>query len=580
MGIEDIRKRILEKNNKQQQIRAIDSYDRVVALKREAEGRDLATVIESIATRGKGTSFVDWVDAAVYRANELFPEFSRLLFQMTIVEANGLRTCAMDMYGRIYIDPILKDGFVDDKTGDTHAPWTCGELAYVICHEVLHWQEEHFARAQAINVKGTEANICEDLEIESILEEDAKRYGSYRDRDSHVRVRDWAIVRVPPCGNVWAMPSVASLPRLKTFEWYVEERKKLRQDQPPPPPPPPGEDEGDIKGDFPVESDEPGDEESDEPGNQPGNQPGDEPGDGPPVDGPPGNGPDGDGPTGNGPPQPGNKPWDGKPIDADDHRDTGSSVNDGIPRDYELDAPDGDRIPGITPIQAEGIRREIAKDMLAAAESRGAGSAGYRRMAERVLAVPPIPWEAKLAAVLQSSTDEPRAGKNDFTWARRARRQAAMGDFVVPGNEDFQPSLAFVRDTSGSMSNLMIGAVNRHADSILMTLDLDGTHVVDCDGAAFTPKLVQSLSDFMPSGGGGTDMRLGISAALTIIPRPRTIIVLTDGDTPWPASAPPGVHIVAVLVPHEGSERVSDATIRAVPPFITTIAVNMHARKN
>ena len=267
-------------------------------------------------------------------------------------------------------------------------------------------------------------------------------------------------------------------------------------------------------------------------------------------------------------------------MQANDHRKRGGSVVDGIPRDYELDAPDGDRIPGITPIQAEGIRRDIAQEMLKAAESRGAGSAGYRRMAERILAVPPIPWEAKLAAVLQSSTDEPRAGRNDFTWARRARRQAAMGDFVVPGNEDFQPSLAFVRDTSGSMSNLMIGAVNHHADQILMTLDIDGTHVVDCDGCAFTPKMVQSLSDFTPTGGGGTDMRLGISAALTITPRPRTIVVLTDGDTPWPASAPPGVGIVAVLVPHEGTDRVADSTIRNVPPFITTIAVEMDMRKN
>ena len=124
MGIEDIRKKILEKAGKTTQAKAIDSYERVMAMKKEIDGRELASVIESIATRGKGTSFVDWVDAAVYRANELFPEFSRLLFQMTIVEANGLRTCAMDMYGRIYIDPILKDGFVDDKTGDTHAPWT------------------------------------------------------------------------------------------------------------------------------------------------------------------------------------------------------------------------------------------------------------------------------------------------------------------------------------------------------------------------------------------------------------------------------------------------------------------------
>jgi predicted metal-dependent peptidase len=82
---------------------------------------------------------------------------------------------------------------------------------------------------------------------------------------------------------------------------------------------------------------------------------------------------------------------------------------------------------------------------------------------------------------------------------------------------------------------------------------------------------VASLTAYQPHGGGGTDMRLGISAALTIVPRPRTIIVLTDGDTPWPASAPPGVNLVTVLVPNEGSDKVADHTISRVPPFITTI---------
>jgi len=557
MGIEDIRKKILEKAGKTQQSKAIDSYDRVMAMKKEVEGRELASVIESIATRGKGTSFVDWLDAAVYRVTELFPEFTRLLLQVTFVQAPGMCTVAMDQHGRIYIDPRLKDGF-QAPNGDTVAPWTCGELAYGICHELLHWQEAHYERARDINIKGKEANICADLEIESFLQEDAKQYGVYRDRDTKFRVRDWAIIRLPSITGVWQMPENAALPRGKTFEWYVEERKKLRKDDPPPPPPPPpppdDDDDGDLKGDFPIGGRNPEDKEGDD--------------DGPPGDGPPGDGPPGDGPPGEKPGKP-TKPWNNEPIQCDDQRDEGSSVVDGVPRDYELPEPD-DKIPGITPIQAEGIRRDIAKEILSS-PGRSAGSGGYRRMAERILSVPPIPWEAKLAAVLQSSTEEPRAGKIDFSWSRRSRRQSAMGDFVIPGNEDYAPSIAFVRDTSGSMSNAMIGSVNQHADSILMSFDLDGTHVVDCDGDAFSPKLVPSLTAYQPHGGGGTDMRLGISAALTIVPRPRTIIVLTDGDTPWPESAPPGVNLVTVLVPHEGSDKVADYTVSRVPPFITTI---------
>jgi predicted metal-dependent peptidase len=563
--IEEMRRKLLAKNGKQEAIKAIDSYDRMTKLRRDAEGRDVSSLLDAVASRGKGTSFVDWVDAAIFRVTELYPEFSRLIYNMTIVQADGLRTCALDSAARLYIDPILKDGF-DDIPG-----YTFGELSYVLAHECLHWMEEHFDRSLAIGATGMTANIGADLEIESNLIDDVKLYGAYRERGSHERVSDWAQVRSPKPGGVWSMPKYARWPRGKTFEWYyaklveeAEEEAKKNQ------PPPQEDDEKDGEKDDEPREDVDETDDGDGDGDEPGDQDGDGDGEGGEGEG------EGDARVGSGAGKPAPEPWNGKPIQCKPHKGDHGSVVDGIPREYELPAPDGDKIPGITPIEAEGIRREIAAAILEGV-GRSAGSLGARRLADRILAVPQVSWESRLAAVIQESSDEPRSGTSDYTWARRARRQSAIPDFIIPGTEANSPSIAFVRDTSGSMSNQMLGSVNKHGDMILMALDLDGVHVVDCDGDAFSPKLVRSLSDYQPTGGGGTDMRLGISAALAIAPRPKTIIVFTDGDTPWPERAPTGVRIAVVLVPNTGNSKVSQGIVKAVPSWITTIVAEPHA---
>ncbi len=48
-------------------------------------------------------------------------------------------------------------------------------------------------------------------------------------------------------------------------------------------------------------------------------------------------------------------------------------------------------------------------------------------------------------------------------------------------------------------------------------------------------------------GGGGTDLRAGFAKALRANPRPDVVVVLTDGQTPWPEHRPPCRTVVGLF---------------------------------
>ena len=51
-------------------------------------------------------------------------------------------------------------------------------------------------------------------------------------------------------------------------------------------------------------------------------------------------------------------------------------------------------------------------------------------------------------------------------------------------------------------------------------------------------KRISRVEDVVLTGGGGTDMRVGIEAAEKANPSGAVTIILPDGDTPWPAAPP------------------------------------------
>ncbi len=218
------------------------------------------------------------------------------------------------------------------------------------------------------------------------------------------------------------------------------------------------------------------------------------------------------------------RPWE-RPI-------TGSDAA-ALPRDGSVD-----------PDRADLIRFETADQVRAHTRSQGAGAVpnGLRKWSDSVLE-PIVDWRRELRAAVSRALSQ-SAGRRDYSWSRPPRRR--VPGYSTPGMAaPAPPSVAVVVDTSGSMSPDDLAQCI--ADIASLTRSVAGAaggvpvRVMPCDAAAGPVSLVRTKSDVPRielTGGGGTDMRVGIEAAAALRPTPDVIVVLTDGYTPWPEAPP------------------------------------------
>jgi predicted metal-dependent peptidase len=219
--------------------------------------------------------------------------------------------------------------------------------------------------------------------------------------------------------------------------------------------------------------------------------------------------------------------------------DCGSGA-DGIPRP-------GDGPPAMAGWQAELLRRQVAQDVIAHGQQPGTVPAGLLRWAEAVLH-PKVNWRTLLAAELRRAVAEV-AGAVDYSYRRPSRRSAVAGPVVLPALRRPVPEVAVVCDTSGSMTDDLLAAALAEVEGLLRSLGLARqVRVLACDTAVAPAQRVTSARQVQLVGGGGTDMGAGIAAAVALRPRPAVTVVLTDGYTPWPVSAPKGTRVVVGLL--------------------------------
>lgn len=198
------------------------------------------------------------------------------------------------------------------------------------------------------------------------------------------------------------------------------------------------------------------------------------------------------------------------------------------------------------------LRRQVANEVLAHAQAAGDAPAGLRRWAERQVQGR-VDWRRALAAELRRGLHEV-AGRVDYSYRRPSRRAAAWPDVVLPSLRRPLPEVAVVCDTSASMDGARLGRALAEVDGLLRAAGVGpgGLRVLACDTAVHTARRVTSARDVELLGGGGTDMGAAIAAAVELRPRPGVVVVLTDGETPWPAGPPRGVSVVVGLLDRRG----------------------------
>ncbi|MFC9285708.1 VWA-like domain-containing protein [Streptomyces sp. NPDC057052] len=226
--------------------------------------------------------------------------------------------------------------------------------------------------------------------------------------------------------------------------------------------------------------------------------------------------------------------------------DCGSGA-DGLDREWDL-GPDGAH--GLSGQERDAVRFRVAQGIVG---RPGRAPKKWQRWAEEAFH-PPQPWRELLGAAVRSAASGPGAGE-DYTYGRPARRSAGVPGVVLPSLRRRPPHVSVIIDTSGSVSDAELGSALLEVAAIARAVGgrRDLVTVLPCDASA---RIVHPLcqGEGIPlMGGGGTDLRTGFAKALRSPPRPDAIVVLTDGQTPWPTSRPPCRTVVGLFPRRGGS---------------------------
>ncbi|MFF4537210.1 VWA-like domain-containing protein [Streptomyces aureus] len=212
---------------------------------------------------------------------------------------------------------------------------------------------------------------------------------------------------------------------------------------------------------------------------------------------------------------------------------------------WELTGPGGPARLG--DVEAQALRRQTADAMRVHQRTRGTLPGGWQRWAEEVLE-PTVDWRQALSGAVREAAAW-AGGAVDYTYRRPSRRTPALRGVVLASLRRPLPRVAVVIDTSGSMGDAELAAALGEVTGVLREVGIRGNRVtvLACDADVHAVSRVTATEQITLGGGGGTDMRVGIEAALATAELPNIVVVLTDGLTPWPEEHPP-CRVIAALI--------------------------------
>jgi predicted metal-dependent peptidase len=219
-------------------------------------------------------------------------------------------------------------------------------------------------------------------------------------------------------------------------------------------------------------------------------------------------------------------------------RDCGSGAH-GERRPWELQDEAAGGVPGVDPVKAELVRREVAKRILDTSGYSGEVPLGWRRWAHTVLA-PKVDYMATIRHAVRRALRESTLGRYDRTYRRPYRRQGCYGDFIMPSYYQPRPRPGFLIDTSSSMQDTQLARAVAELGGLTRQLGY-GTEVVVacCDVVVHDVRKVFNASQLLLYGGGGTDISAGLQWFIQRAGTIDLLVMVSDCHTPWPDEAPP-----------------------------------------
>lgn len=430
----------------------------------------------------------------------LMPYYTEAVMRLRVMEMPGIGTMGVDVGWRIAVDPAVVE------------KWGVTGSAAVIAHEIEHLIRDHNGRCGTRDHK--QFNIAGDMEI-----------------NDNVRAAGWKL----PEEAIFA--AAIGAPDNLTAEEYYDLLSK-QQGQGGQGKPGKGGGKGQPGSGQPEQSQGQGEGgQSDGSGQQADGQE------------------QGQGQSGQG---------KGDPDPAPGNGWCGSCAAN--PQSWEKD---GDPAPDVE--KADGGEQEILRRRTAQAikhqineKGRGTVPASLVRWADDMLTPPKVDWKKQMRTAIRNAVAS-KSGSDVRTWRRLSSRyharRAVHGDSVIPMPSYYSPvpKVMIVLDVSGSMTMNNHQGVNRldaALAEIMGVVRAAGVAVQVCavDAAVQCLQKVRSKKHVIEAasrGFGGTDMRIGISACLEH--RPDVLIVLSDGETPWPSASdmPQKTRLVAAIVTDE-----------------------------
>lgn len=209
------------------------------------------------------------------------------------------------------------------------------------------------------------------------------------------------------------------------------------------------------------------------------------------------------------------------PDDEDNSQDGSGGWDEHMPADANQ-----------APSKAQ-IQRAV-QSAAAAAKSQGKLPASMQRFIDEICE-PQVKWQEHLRKAMSTCM-----GRDSQTWAKPNRRRLVTAPHVYwPGRIGHQAgSVVSINDTSGSVSDKEQSHFFGELHSILSDLQPESLHVMFVDAEVHGIHELHDPNDLLTlksevKGGGGTDMTVGFKAIEKEGLRPSTVIVFTDGYTPF-----------------------------------------------